>query len=144
MPNPSSNPVPAPVIPVVAGLVFRDGRLLITRRPPGTHLAGHWEFPGGKLDPGEDWLPALHRELREELAIEVETGPLVEDLVHEYPGKQVHLRFYQCRWQAGEPQTLGCDALAWVRAEELERYPFPAADARLLDRLRAEPHWWTA
>ncbi len=131
------------VIDVVAGLVFRDGRLLITQRRAGSHLAGLWEFPGGKLDPGEDWIPALHRELREELAIAVEVGPLVEELTHAYPEKTVRLRFYRCDWKEGEPQALDCAALAWVGPDEFGRYEFPAADGRLLERLRADAELWS-
>ena len=131
-----------PTIDVVAGLVFRAGRLLITQRRPGSHLAGLWEFPGGKLDPGEDWIPALHRELREELAIGVEVGPLIKELTHAYPEKTVRLRFYRCHWRQGEPQILDCAALAWVGSKDLSRFEFPAADRRLLERLRTDAALW--
>src|SRR6059036_311556 len=95
-------------IEVAAGLVFRDGKLLITRRHPDAHLGGLWEFPGGKREPGETFEECLVRELREELGIEVETGEVLEDLTHDYPEKSVHLKFFRCRWKQGEPQKLGC------------------------------------
>jgi 8-oxo-dGTP diphosphatase len=126
-------------VEVAAGVIFRDGKLLLTQRRPADHLGGLWEFPGGKREPGESFEDCLRRELREELGIEVEVGPLLEAITHRYPEKVVHLRFFRCRLERGEPQPFGCAALAWVRADELERYPFPAADERLLGRLRSDP-----
>lgn len=130
------------VIDVAAGLVFRAGRLLITQRPPGTHLAGLWEFPGGKLQAGESWEGALVRELREEIDFEVIPGRLYEEVVHAYPEKTVRLRFYRCRAGAGEPRAVECAALAWISKEELSAYAFPAADARLLERLTEDDAVW--
>ena len=124
-------------IDVAAGLVFRDGKLLITQRHAGVHLGGLWEFPGGKLEPGETFEQCLTRELREELGIEVAVGDLVESLTHEYSEKIVHLRFYRCQWQEHEPQLLGCSAFRWVTVGELKDYAFPAADARLIGLLEA-------
>lgn len=129
-------------IEVAAGLVFREGRLLITQRPPGGHLAGLWEFPGGKREPAESFEECLQRELREELGIEVAVETLLEALTHDYPEKRVHLKFYRCIWQRHEPQALGCAAWEWVRREELSQYEFPAADARLLKRLQGEAALW--
>ncbi len=128
-------------IPVAAGLIFRDGQLLIAQRPAGKHLAGLWEFPGGKLEPGESWAAGLQRELREELGTEVDVGELFEEVVHRYPTKTVHLRFYVCRWLRGEPQPLECAAVAWVTAAELAQYEFPPADAQLLQRLQRGEKW---
>src|SRR6266568_9281193 len=126
------------VTDVAAALVFRGGKLLITQRQADAHLGGLWEFPGGKREPDETFEACLARELREELGIEVAVGELVESLTHEYPGKTVHLRFFRCRWQQHEPQTLGCAAFKWVTAAELNAYAFPEADARLLETLRQE------
>ncbi len=127
---------------MAAGLVFREGRLLLTQRPHSGHLGGLWEFPGGKREPGESFRACLRRELLEELGIEVQVGPQVEALTHAYPGQTVHLRFFRCAWKRHQPQTLGCPAFAWVSREELDRYEFPAADARLLDRLKASDAFW--
>ncbi len=129
-------------IDVTAGLVFRDGRLLITQRKPDSHLGGLWEFPGGKLDPGESFEAALVRELDEELAIDVEVGDLIEEITHEYPEKSVHLKFFKCRHVAREPHPHDVQALAWITRDELNDYEFPAADARLLDRLRTDESIW--
>jgi mutator protein MutT len=131
-----------PAIDVAAALVFREGKLLITQRHAAAHLGGLWEFPGGKREPNESFEACLKRELKEELGIEVEVGELVESLTHGYPEKTVHLKFYLCRWREHEPQPLGCPAFRWVSAGELTDHEFPAADARLLDRLRDEPRWW--
>jgi len=133
---------PVEVIDVAAGLVFRRRRLLITQRHPEAHLGGLWEFPGGKREPHETFEECLARELREELGIEARVGELVESITHAYPERTVHLRFYRCRWERHEPQLLGCSALEWVQAADLERYEFPAADARLLQELHQNPHLW--
>lgn len=130
------------MIEVAAGLVFRAQRLLITQRQSGAHLGGLWEFPGGKREPGETYEGCLARELREELGIEVEVQELIEEVKHEYPEKTVRLRFFRCAWREHEPRAIGCAALAWITAEQLSDYPFPPADARLLQRLRQPSDWW--
>jgi len=130
------------VIEVSAGLVFRDGKLLLTQRPQGGHLAGLWEFPGGKREPGESFEECLRRELREELGIEVEVGERVESLTHRYAERTVHLEFFLCRLRQHEPRAIGCPAFAWVTRDELGNYEFPEADARLIGRLGAEGKWW--
>jgi mutator protein MutT len=131
-----------PVIDVAAGLVFRNGKLLITKRYDDAHLGGLWEFPGGKLEPKETFEECLVRELQEELGIEVHVGELVESVTHEYPGKTVHLKFFICDWKENEPQPLGCSECKWVSAGELAEHEFPEADERLLERLQKEPAVW--
>lgn len=130
------------LIDVAAGLVFRGGRLLITQRPSGGHLAGLWEFPGGKREDGESWEACLRRELREELEVEVEVGEMVEEVVHAYPEKRVRLRFFLARLEWGEPRPIGCAAVKWVGSDELRDHEFPPADAVLLNRLLANERWW--
>jgi len=127
---------------VAAGLVFREGQLLITQRPHAGHLGGLWEFPGGKREPGESFEACLRRELKEELGIEVVVGELLETITHDYPEKRVHLKFFRCVWRQHEPQALGCPAFRWIRRDELADYEFPAADARLLTRLRETSSLW--
>ena len=130
------------VIDVSAGVVFRDGKLLITQRPTDGHLGGLWEFPGGKREADETFEQALHRELMEELGIEVEIRELIESITHRYPEKTVHLQFYRCSWKRHEPQAIGCPALAWVTRGDLDRYEFPAADAQLIERLAQSEELW--
>jgi 8-oxo-dGTP diphosphatase len=129
-------------IEVAAGLIFRGGKVLITQRHPEAHLGGLWEFPGGKREANETFEEGLARELREELGVEVTVGALIESLTHAYPEKTVHLKFFRCQWKANEPQTLGCAAFKWVAAGELEGFAFPAADARLLQKLQDRPELW--
>ena len=124
-------------IDVAAALIFRDGKLLITRRRAEAHLGGLWEFPGGKREPDETFEQCVARELREELGVEISVGDLFEEIVHAYPEKTVHLKFFVCRLEGGEPAPLGCAALKWVGKSELGEDAFPAADARLVTKLRA-------
>ncbi len=100
-------------IEVSAGLVFHNGRLLITQRRAGDHLGGLWEFPGGKREASETFEACLKRELHEELGIEVSVGTLLEDVSHHYPEKSVRLQFFQCRLVSGTPTPHGCADLAW-------------------------------
>jgi len=131
------------VVEVAAGLIFRDGKLLITQRHADAHLGGLWEFPGGKREADETFEQCLVRELREELGVEVRAGELFESVTHAYPEKTVHLEFFLCEIRKGEPQPLGCAALRWVSLVELKSYEFPAADARLLEKLWLNNQLWT-
>jgi mutator protein MutT len=124
-------------IEVSAALIFRRGKLLITRRHSYAHLGGLWEFPGGKREPDETFEQCLVREIREELGVEISVGKLFESVTHAYPEKTVCLNFFVCRLERGEPQRLGCAAFKWISAEELDNYQFPAADTKLLKKL---PH----
>ena len=124
-----------PVIDVSAALIFHDGKLLITRRHSDAHLGGLWEFPGGKREPDETFEQCLVREIREELGVKISVGKLFESVTHAYPEKTVQLKFFVCRLERGEPQTLGCAAFKWISVAELDHYPFPAADAKLLEKL---------
>jgi mutator protein MutT len=137
----SRTPTPQP-IDVAAALIFHDGKLLITRRHFDAHLGGLWEFPGGKREPDETFEQCLVREIREELDVEISVGKLFESVMHAYPEKTVHLKFFVCRLERGEPRMLGCEALKWVGKSELEDYKFPAADARLLQKLQNCPELW--
>ena len=133
---------PRRTIEVSAGLIFRSGRLLITQRHPGDPLGGLWEFPGGKRETDETFEQCLARELREELGVEVIVGKLFESVTHAYGDQTLQLKFFLCQLSAGEPQALDCAALKWVRRNELRAHVFPAADARLLRRLLADPRRW--
>ena len=132
----------AKIIEVSAGLIFRHGKLLITLRHAGAHLGGLWEFPGGKREADETFEQCLARELQEELGIAVRVGELFESLTHAYPEKTVHLKFFLCSLESGEPQPLDCAALRWVNRAELAEETFPAADASLLAKLSASPDLW--
>jgi mutator protein MutT len=124
--------MPSGVIDVAAGLVERDGLILITQRKEGSHLAGLWEFPGGKREAAETWQDCLVRELHEELAITVTVGELRYETVHHYPEKSVRLRFYAAVLISGEPRPVDCAAVAWVGPKDLPTYAFPEADRELV------------
>lgn len=142
--QPASIQPPASSIEVSAGLIFRGHELLITQRLAGSHLAGLWEFPGGKREPGETFEDCLRRELEEELGITVVVHDLMESLTHSYPEKTVHLRFFRCTLAepTAEPRPLGCQAVQWVTQKTLADYQFPAADARLLAQLQDPTRPW--
>ncbi len=116
---------------VVAAVIERDGHFLVTLRPDGTHLAGHWEFPGGKCLPHEAHAEALRRELHEELDILGSIGEPVYQVTHTYPDRIVALHFYRCGF-AGEPKPMIGQQIAWVGRERLGELPFPEADAELI------------
>lgn len=122
---------------VVAGVCIRDGRVLLTQRPSGTHLAGTWEFPGGKLEAGEGPEEALVRELREEIGVESVVEDVLDVTFWRYPRKDVLLLFYRARIVAGEVRNLGVAAHTWATCDQLDEYEFPPADVRVLDRIRA-------
>ena len=126
----------APTIEVAAGLIFRNGKILITQRHADAHLGGLWEFPGGKREPAETFEQCLERELMEELGIHVRVGKLLESATHDYPEKTVLLKFFLCEIENGEPITLGCAGFKWAGKAELSSHEFPAADAQLLEKLR--------
>ncbi|HZF02268.1 MAG TPA: 8-oxo-dGTP diphosphatase MutT [Methylomirabilota bacterium] len=124
------------IIEVSAALIFRNGKLLITQRHAASHLGGLWEFPGGKREANETFEQCLVREIREELGIEISVGELFEEITHAYEAKTVHLKFFICELISGKPQLLDCAAFKWIGKTELADYKFPAADARLLEKLR--------
>jgi mutator protein MutT len=129
----------AKMVDVAAGLIFRGGLLLIAQRKPGSHLAGLWEFPGGKREPDESWEACLERELAEELGATARIGPLYEEIIHSYAEKTVRLRFFVCALVDGNPAAVDCAAIEWIAREQLELYDFPPADERLIERLKREP-----
>jgi len=121
-------------IVVTAAIIERDGRLLVTRRQPGVHLAGLWEFPGGKCDEGEPLPACLARELREELAVDARVGDEVFATTHAYPERTVELHFFRCDL-IGEPVPQIDQEMQWVARSDLPRLKFPPADAELIARL---------
>jgi 8-oxo-dGTP diphosphatase len=122
---------------VTAAVIERDGAFLLTRRLEGTHLEGHWEFPGGKCEAGESLEQCLARELREELGVEAIIGEEVFTVRHAYPERVVQLHFFACAIH-GEPAAMLGQQMRWVRRDELTRLPFPEADAALIERLSGD------
>jgi A/G-specific adenine glycosylase len=121
---------------VVAGVIWRDdGRFLIAQRPLDGLLGGLWEFPGGKLEQGETFAQALQREIREELALEIEVGRPLRPIKHAYTHFRITLHPFHARWLAGEPQRLGVADYAWVSLPDLDRYPFAVTDQKIIQQL---------
>ena len=126
----------SPVLDVVAGALFdADGRVLIAERPPGKALAGRWEFPGGKLDHGEDARQGLARELREELGVELRDARQLIRYSYAYPERVVRLELWLVTSWSGEPRGLDGQALKWVRPEHLEFEDILEADRPMIDAL---------
>lgn len=127
------------LMPVVAAaLTDADGRVLLQRRPAGKQLANLWEFPGGKIEPGESPEAALVRELAEELAIRVDPAALVATTFASANLGERHLLLllYVIREWQGRPQPLEASALAWVRPQDMAGWPMPPADVPLVAMLR--------
>jgi 8-oxo-dGTP diphosphatase len=119
---------------VVAAVIRQDDRYLVTRRLSGTHLAGCWEFPGGKCRPGEGLGECLRREIREELDVEAIVGDEILRTLHAYPEKTVDLRFFGCAVK-GVPRAVLGQEMRWVGPQELSELPLPAADMELVLKL---------
>ena len=119
---------------VVAAVIEQDGSFLVTRRVQGTHLAGLWEFPGGKIASGESHEEGLIREIREELDTSVDVGELVFETEHAYADRSISLHFYRCTL-LGTPRPLLGQQMKWVPRAELRALDFPPADAELIELL---------
>jgi mutator protein MutT len=116
---------------VVAAVVEREGCFLVTQRQAGVHLAGLWEFPGGKVAPGESHADALRREMQEELGTDVEVGAVVTTAAHAYDDRHVTLHFYRCEL-LHTPRPLLGQEMRWVPRAELQSLGFPPADEELI------------
>lgn len=138
--DPSSTPpVGLPVLLVAAvAMVDSDGRVLLARRPPGKSLAGLWEFPGGKVNPGETPEAALVRELKEELGVDTAASCLAPFTFasHSYADFHLLMPLYVCRTWIGTPTPVEGQELAWARPNDMGRYPMPPADVPLVAMLR--------
>lgn len=121
-------------VTVVAAVIEQQGAFLVTRRPQGVHLAGVWEFPGGKINESESHADALRREIREELGTDVEVCDLIFETTHEYGDRRVSLFFYRCRLLASPRPLLG-QQMRWVRRAALGSLEFPPADELVVARL---------
>jgi 8-oxo-dGTP diphosphatase len=124
-------------IQVVAAVLYDDlGRVLITERPPGSHMAGRWEFPGGKRNPGEPAGDALARELHEELGIEVLATHPFRQLQHAYADRDVELALWIVERYAGTPRGVEAQRLKWVRPAALAEEDILEADRAFVEALR--------
>ena len=122
-------------IPVVTAILCKGRHVLVAKRPPGGSMEGVWEFPGGKVERGESPSQALRRELREELGIEAEEGPIVTAETHEYPGAGIFIVFYFVHYWKGEPRPLHHSDMKWVLPEDLRHLKIPDSNKKMLDQL---------
>jgi 8-oxo-dGTP diphosphatase len=130
----TADPRPRTIV-VLAAVIERGGRLLVSRRLEGTHLEGFWEFPGGKCDPGETHEACLARELREELGVSSVVGEELLVTEHAYPERRVRLHFRACTID-GDPRPLLGQQIRWIDRRALGALRFPDADRELIDRLK--------
>lgn len=122
-------------IRVVGAMIEKDGRYLITQRPPTATLPLLWEFPGGRVEVGETDQAALARELREEMDIGVEVGGRVIHVEHAYEDYDIDFCVYRCRLTQGPVQHLRVHDHRWVRPDEIDQYEFPPADEKSIAKL---------
>ena len=127
---------PTPHYDIVAGVIWKRGRVLIDRRPPEGLLGGLWEFPGGKIEPGESPEVALRREIREEMGIEVEVGRRLAKIDHAYTHFRITLHVFSCRHTSGRVRPAASTAWKWVLPRNLARYPFPRANQKVVEQLQ--------
>jgi 8-oxo-dGTP diphosphatase len=125
-------------VEVAAGLICDEGRYLIAKRKTGVHLAGFWEFPGGKREPGETLEECLQRELFEELSIRIDVPIPFQIIRHEYDEHTVELHFFRCTIEEGLAVPLDCAEIRWVSPRDMLDLRFPPADRPIIDALQQE------
>ena len=124
-----------PRLQVTAGLIWDGMKLLITKRPSGTHMEGYWEFPGGKKEHGESLEQCLKRELMEELGLEVEVHEPLVQVSYEYDDRVVDLHAFTCEIVRGRAVGKESQEICWVRPEELSKYSFPPPDREIIKHI---------
>ena len=120
---------------VTAGLIWKEGKLLIATRPKGVHLEGFWEFPGGKQEEGENLKECLKREIGEELGIKIRVNEPFLTVDHEYPNKRISLHVFNCTWLKGEPVPLQRQETRWITLTDLSKFTFPPPDVKVIEAL---------
>ncbi len=125
----------------VAVIWNQEGQILIDRRLPQGAMGGLWEFPGGKIEPGETVEECIHREIWEELGIKIEVGEHLLTIDHTYTDLRVSLNVHHCRHVEGVPQPLECDQVRWVNLDELDQFTFPQANTQIIDVIQSNGVW---
>lgn len=130
-----NKPVPHKIIGVA--VIWNDQRdILIDRRLTGGTMGGLWEFPGGKLEPGETIEACIQREIQEELGIKVDVGEHLITIDHTYTDIRVTLTVHYCYHSAGIPQAIECEQVQWVKLAELDNFTFPAANTQIITAIK--------
>ncbi|HTW95993.1 MAG TPA: 8-oxo-dGTP diphosphatase MutT [Tepidisphaeraceae bacterium] len=123
-------------VTVAIAVVLREGRILICQRRQQDSFGGYWEFPGGKLETGEELEACVRREIREELDLVIRPIDALAAVRHEYPGLDLTLHPFLCECVANEPRAIGCQALRWVLPRELGDYRFPPASEPIIAEIQ--------
>jgi 8-oxo-dGTP diphosphatase len=124
------------MIDVVAAVIFSGDHILIARRGPGKDLAGYWEFPGGKIEPGESTPSCLEREIKEELSLQISIANHLLTSTFKYPNKTINLISFICHLEGGTCQLIDHDRIEWVLPSELEKFVFAPADVPVIGALK--------
>jgi mutator protein MutT len=122
----------------VAVIWDRSGQILIDRRKASGSMGGLWEFPGGKIEPGETVTECIVREIREELGIEIAVGAHLISIEHTYPTFQLTLIVHHCQHISGIPQPIESEEIRWVNVRDLDTYQFPAANMAIINTIQLE------
>jgi len=125
-----------PHFDVVAGIIYQNGKILISQRPQKGMLGGLWEFPGGKQEKNETLNECLTREIQEELGIDILVGEKFQTISHAYSHFKITLHVFECTWIVGEPQAIECDDFCWIDPLELDKFPFPATDLQIIQKIQ--------
>ena len=133
---PRKRAAPSTKIAVSAGVLFRRNRIYIQKRKAEGLMGGLWEFPGGKFESGESPEQCLHREIKEELGVTIHIDEKLMTVKHSYTRFRVILHVFLCRVRSGRVLPTHCEEWNWVKTEELDRYPFPAANVKIIKSLR--------
>ena len=115
-----------------------QGKILIDRRKQEGLLGGLWEFPGGKIEPGESFEECVVREIQEELGIEIAVRDRLITIDHAYTHFKVTLNVFNCTHLSGEPQPIECDEVTWVTLDEIDEYPFPKANGQIIEAMKTQ------
>lgn len=127
-----------PHISVTAGLISKEGKFLISKRPEGCHLSGFWEFPGGKQEKNETLEECLKREIEEELDLSIDINEQILTIHHEYETKEVTLHFFTCTPLRGTPRAREGQEIKWVDREDLDKYRFPPPDQYVIQIIASD------
>lgn len=120
----------------VAVINNQQGKILIDRRRQSGEMGGLWEFPGGKIEPGETVEECIEREVKEELDIQIDVGDRLTTITHSYKTFDVTLYVHDCQYTSGTPRTLECDEIQWVEPAQMDRYQFPQANIQIIQLLQ--------
>jgi mutator protein MutT len=133
----SENSQTLPHKKIGVAVIYNDqGQILIDRRLPDGLLGGFWEFPGGKIEPGETVEQCIQREIKEELGIEISVNEHLITVNHDYSNFRVTLTVHSCYYLEGKPQTLECAEIKWVTLDEIDQYSFPQANSIIINYLK--------